>query len=96
MLQPTPYEKTMTHQQSKKPNGFQSFQDRHFTPNNQIFLERAQGKLHLELDQIKNNCLQGSQPSIGAVSIPLPWIKKIDANLSLKHLENYFEFLVYH
>ena len=80
-------------QQSKKPNGFQSFQDRHFTPNNQIFLERAQGKLHLELDQIKNNCLHGSQPSIGDLLIPLPWIKKIDANLSLKHLENYFEFL---
>ena len=79
--------------QSKKPNGFQSFQDRHFTPKNQIFLERAQGKLHLELDQIKNNCLHGRQPSIGDLLIPLPWIKKIDTNLSLKHLENYFEFL---
>ena len=81
-------------QQSKTTNRFQSFQDRHSGPTNLIFLERAQGKLRLELNQIKNNFLHGSQPSIGDLSIPLPWIKKIDANLSLKHLETYFELLI--
>jgi hypothetical protein len=81
-------------QHSKTTNKFQTFQNSQSSPTNLIFLERAQGKLRLELNQIKNNFLHGSQPSIGDVSIPLPWIKKIDANLSLKHLETYFELLI--
>ena len=55
----------------------------------EVLLQKAKGKIKLELNEIKNGFLHGRHPSMGDLKIPLEVIRKIEGGISLKKTEEF-------